>query len=76
MAGIVSVLIYVQMAVNQENVSVSLEIEPPETEAENISTEQVGEETEFIPNTSTYGNREIGGTICPGVLASSFALTL
>ena len=38
--------------------------------------EQVGEETEFIPNTSTYGNREIGGTICPGVLASSFALTL
>ena len=38
--------------------------------------EQVGQETEFIPNTSTYGNREIGGTICPGVLASSFALTL
>ena len=38
--------------------------------------EQVGEETEFIPNTSTYGYREIGGTICPGVLASSFALTL
>ena len=28
MAGIVSVLIYVQMAVNQENVAVSLEIEP------------------------------------------------
>ena len=36
----------------------------------------IGNETEYIPNTSTYGNREIGGTICPGVLADSFALTL
>tara|TARA_B100000965_G_scaffold204366_1_gene170602 strand:+ start:224 stop:1546 length:1323 start_codon:yes stop_codon:yes gene_type:complete len=36
----------------------------------------VGKETEYIPNTSTYGNREIGGTICPGILANSFALTL
>ena len=36
----------------------------------------IGEETEYIPNTSTYGNREIGGTICPGILANSFALTL
>jgi len=38
--------------------------------------EHVGGDTEFIPNTSTYGNREIGGTICPGILANSFALTL
>ena len=37
---------------------------------------QVGNKTEFIPNTSTYGNREIGGTTCPGILAGSFALTL
>ncbi len=37
---------------------------------------QVGNKTEFIPNTSTYGNREIGGTTCPGILADSFALTL
>ena len=36
----------------------------------------IGNETEYIPNTSTYGNREIGGTICPGILADSFALTL
>jgi|TARA_B110000116_G_scaffold38587_1_gene30693 predicted Zn-dependent protease len=40
------------------------------------SLEHVGKDTEFIPNTSTYGNREIGGTICPGILANSFALTL
>ena len=38
--------------------------------------EKVGSETQFIPNTSTYGNREIGGTTCPGILANSFALTL
>lgn len=37
---------------------------------------QVGNKIEFIPNTSTYGNREIGGTTCPGILADSFALTL
>ena len=37
---------------------------------------KVGQETEYIPNTSTYGNREIGGTVCPGILANSFALTL
>ena len=37
---------------------------------------EVGNKTEFIPNTSTYGNREIGGTTCPGILADSFALTL
>jgi hypothetical protein len=37
---------------------------------------QVGKETEFIPSTSTYGNREMGGTTCPGILADSFALTL
>ena len=37
---------------------------------------EVGSKTEFIPNTSTYGNREIGGTTCPGILADSFALTL
>ena len=37
---------------------------------------QVGNKTEFIPNTSTYGNREIGGTTCPGILADSVALTL
>ena len=36
----------------------------------------VGKNTDFIPNTSTYGNREIGGTTCPGILADSFALTL
>ena len=37
---------------------------------------EVGNKTEFIPNTSTSGNREIGGTTCPGILADSFALTL
>jgi len=36
----------------------------------------IGDETEYIPNTSTYGNREMGGIICPGILANSFALTL
>tara|TARA_B100000678_G_scaffold161231_1_gene134746 strand:+ start:1363 stop:1959 length:597 start_codon:yes stop_codon:yes gene_type:complete len=59
MAGIVSVLIYVQMAVNQENVAVSLEIEPPETEAENISIEQVGEETEIEPKPGAVGTADI-----------------
>ena len=37
---------------------------------------EVGKNTEFIPSTSTYGNREIGGTTCPGILTDSFALTL
>ena len=46
----------------------------PEYFGDNL--EKVGSETQFIPNTSTYGNREIGGTTCPGILADSFALTL
>jgi predicted Zn-dependent protease len=37
---------------------------------------QVGQDTEFVPSTSTYGNRALGGTTCPGILADSFALTL
>ena len=59
MAGIVSVLIYVQMAVNQENLAVSLEIEPPEEEVENVSIDQIGEETEIEPKPGAVGTADI-----------------
>ena len=38
--------------------------------------EAVGSSTELIPEVQTYGGRNMGGTVCPGILASSFALTL
>ena len=38
--------------------------------------EAVGAKTELIPEVQTYGGRNMGGTVCPGILASSFALTL
>jgi len=44
MGGIVSVLIYVQMAVNQENIVGSLEIESPEVEVDSETIEPVSEE--------------------------------
>ena len=44
MGGIVSVLIYVQMAVNQENIVGSLEIESPEVEADSETKEPVSED--------------------------------
>ena len=44
MGGIVSGLIYVQMAVNQENIVGSLEIESPEDEADSKTIEPVIEE--------------------------------
>jgi predicted Zn-dependent protease len=38
--------------------------------------EAVSSEVDFIPEVETYGNRSLGGTKCPGVLLSSFSLTL
>lgn len=38
--------------------------------------EAVGAKTELIPEVQTYGGRNMGGIVCPGILASSFALTL
>ncbi len=38
--------------------------------------EAVGAETKFIPEVETYDGRALGGTICPGMLVKSFALTL
>ena len=38
--------------------------------------ESVGKQVEFNPEVGTYGSRSLGGTYCPGVLLSSFSLTL
>tara|TARA_B100002051_G_C16740627_1_gene644077 strand:- start:1341 stop:2660 length:1320 start_codon:yes stop_codon:yes gene_type:complete len=38
--------------------------------------ESVGEKAEFIPSVGTYQERNLGGNICPGILLSSFKLTL
>ena len=38
--------------------------------------EEVGSEVKFIPEVGTYGNRNLGGTTCPGILTDSFSLTL
>ncbi|MBC8212196.1 MAG: TldD/PmbA family protein [Gammaproteobacteria bacterium] len=38
--------------------------------------EAVGAESQMNPNVGSYGGRELGMTQCPGVLLSSFALTL
>ena len=55
MGGIVSVLIYVQMAVNQENIVGSLEIEPPEVEADSATIEPVSEEAGPEPKPGAVG---------------------
>ena len=38
--------------------------------------EAVSDKVEFNPEVGTYENRSLGGTHCPGVLLSSFSLTL
>ena len=38
--------------------------------------EAVGDTSKFIPEVGTYEGRELGGTICPGILVKSFSLTL
>ena len=38
--------------------------------------ESVSENVIFNPETGTYNNRSLGGTYCPGILLSSFSLTL
>lgn len=38
--------------------------------------EAVGETTSVLPEVGSYGGRDIGGTICPGILVKSFSLTL
>ena len=38
--------------------------------------ESVGENSEFIPSVGTYQERSLGGNMCPGILLSSFKLTL
>jgi predicted Zn-dependent protease len=38
--------------------------------------EAVGDEVKIIPEIETYNGREIGGTICPGILVNAFSLTL
>jgi predicted Zn-dependent protease len=38
--------------------------------------EAVTAESQLNPDVGTYGGRELGGTECPGILLSSFALTL
>ena len=59
MGGIVSVLIYVQMAVNQENIVGSLEIEPPEVEADSETIEPVSEEAGPEPKPGAVGTADI-----------------
>ncbi|MBT5078117.1 MAG: TldD/PmbA family protein, partial [Candidatus Marinimicrobia bacterium] len=38
--------------------------------------EAVSNKVEFNPEVGTYESRSLGGTHCPGVLLSSFSLTL
>lgn len=38
--------------------------------------EAAGAETKVIPDVDTYEGRSLGGTVCPGILLSEFALTL
>ncbi len=38
--------------------------------------EAVSRRTDMIPEVGTYDGRELGGTVCPGILLKSFALTL
>jgi len=38
--------------------------------------EAVGDTTSVLPEVGSYGGRDIGGTICPGILVKSFSLTL
>ena len=38
--------------------------------------ESVGNSLEFIPSVGTYGGRNLGGNMCPGILLNSFCLTL
>jgi len=59
MGGIVSVLIYVQMAVNQENIVGSLEIDSPEVEADSETIEPVSEEAGPEPKPGAVGTADI-----------------
>ncbi|MCH7733072.1 MAG: TldD/PmbA family protein [Candidatus Marinimicrobia bacterium] len=38
--------------------------------------EAVGSKAELLPTVDTYFERQLGGTICPGILVKSFSLTL
>jgi predicted Zn-dependent protease len=38
--------------------------------------EAVGDQTKIIPEIGTYGGRDLGGTVCPGILVKAFSLTL
>ena len=38
--------------------------------------ESVSEDVIFNPETGSYNSRSLGGTYCPGILLSSFSLTL
>ncbi|MDG1860559.1 MAG: hypothetical protein P8J49_03050, partial [SAR324 cluster bacterium] len=59
MGGIVSGLIYVQMAVNQENIVGSLEIDSPEDEADSKTIEPVIEEPGLEPEAGAVGTADI-----------------
>jgi len=59
MGGIVSVLIYVQMAVNQENVVASLEIESPAEAEDNATVSQGSEEDGAAPKPGAEGRVNI-----------------
>ncbi|MBT6113733.1 MAG: hypothetical protein HOH03_09005 [Candidatus Marinimicrobia bacterium] len=38
--------------------------------------EAIGDTTFVLPEVGSYGGRDIGGTVCPGILVKSFSLTL
>ena len=59
MGGIVSVLLYVQMAVNQENIVGSLEIDSPEVETDIETIEPVSEEAGPEPKPGAVGTADI-----------------
>ena len=46
MAGVLWLLIYLQMAENQDNAVATLLIEPPEELNDNITTDQISEDNE------------------------------
>ena len=39
-------------------------------------TPDVEDKVTVVPEVSTYGQRSLGATTCPGILVDSFALTL
>ena len=59
MGGIVSLLIYVQMSVNQGNIVGSLEIESPAEEADNLTIEPFNEEAGPEPKPGALGTADI-----------------